>query len=242
MSASHRPRTRNASSLSRAYALPVTLLVLIAVVALIVYVRNERLARAQYAETAHNSLIARSIQPDDHLLAGSPSSPVTLIVYSDLSCQYCKQFFVSTLPKLRAEYGDSFIAVYRHLPLKTYPQSFPEAVASECVAREAGEPAFRSYAKNIFSDPHYEDGLSTSTLQAMAADLGVSPASFASCMSDPSIALKVQTDAQEAAVAGLSIAPSFVVKSADRAITVQGDSLSGLRAAISYLLASATAQ
>ena len=215
---------------------------LVAVVATVLYVRNEQLARSQYQDTASVPLIARGIQPNDHLISGSTSSPVVLIAYSDLQCEYCRDFFKYTLPRLLLKYGESVATVYRHIPLARYPRSVPEAMAAECVGRVKGEAAFRSYVGSIYSDPSYVQGFSTSTLQSMANKLGVTDAEFVSCMADPAILRRVTDDAKEAAIAGLTIAPSFVVKSAGRAITVQGDSYSQLDTAIEYVSASSTSR
>lgn len=216
--------------------LGVALMALIALLAFAAYAANQRLAAQQYHATDSNSLIARPLQSSDHLITGTPSSPVTIIVYSDLSCEYCRNFFKNTLPMLRQKYGSSFMTIYRHLPLASYPQSVPEAAASECVSKYLGESAFQRYVGDIYSDPGYAGGLSTTTLADMAVRAGADRAPFIACMADPAIIGRINTDAREAAVAGLTIAPSFVVKSSDRALTVSGNSYSRLDAAVSYLL------
>lgn len=210
----------------------------IAVVAGALYLSGRSTANSQHADTdARWSLIARAVQPEDHIISGSANSPITLVVYSNLSCEYCRDFFMNAFPRLRQKYGASFVAVYRHIPLAIYPGSEFEARASECVARDVGEEAFRSYVGSIFSHSSYRNGLSTSTLMSMAVSLGDDPAAFTSCLSDPAIAARVNKDAQEAAIAGLTVAPSFVVKSANRAVTVEGSSFSRLDAAFAYILA-----
>src|SRR3989344_8431092 len=50
----------------------------------------------------------RPLTSRDHVI-GSIDAPVQLVVYSDLSCKYCKAFFLTSLPALQKHFGDELV-------------------------------------------------------------------------------------------------------------------------------------
>lgn len=226
----------NSSRFSREWFALIFSLVIITIAAAVFYTWNESTANVQQQKTDSTwSLIVRPIQPTDHVI-GSPSAPVTLVVYSDLSCIYCKNLFDKTLPRLESDFLGKIVVVYRHMPLASHPQAFNEAINAECVYRAQGDPGFFRYKDEIYKIPTFEEGLTPAALESLAVSIGVPQDSFESCLTDPSVTTRVKTDSLEAAVAGLSISPSIVVKSDTRAVTVQGNYYSQLTAAIRYVL------
>ncbi|MCE9541245.1 DsbA family protein [Candidatus Kaiserbacteria bacterium] len=203
---------------------------------LVLYVYNERISRAQYESTAQKwSLIVRAITVDDHII-GSPTAPIHVVVYSDLSCPYCKSFFESLVPRLQAKYGAKIVIAFRHLPLKSHPRALAEAEASECVYKAGGNDAFWRFANVVYANPDYESGLSDQGLATIAGKVLPDAAGFTSCIKDGGGTARVKKDALEAAVAGLSITPSVVVKSSRRATIIAGDYYGQIVSAINYQL------
>ncbi len=213
------------------------LVIALVLIAGALYVWNERAVRAQHlATTETTSLIARSVTDTDHIL-GEKDAPIQLIVYSDFSCPFCKQFFEDTLPRLQAAYGSRIVVVFRHLPLQgIHPRAFREAEASECVAKLSGEPAFWSFARSIYAQPSYEMGLSDAQLAALAVNMGLDGDAFTACLADGGMAERIRADMTEAAIAGISFTPSTVYKSAHRAGVLRGAYYPRYVTAIDYLI------
>ncbi len=207
------------------------------VIGLSVIALEKHVASKGSAKTDSESLIVRRITEDDHVL-GAVSAPVQVIVYADLSCPYCKSFFQSTLPKLRAAYGDKIVVAYRHLPLAQHPASRLEANAAECVAQAAGNDAFWRFVQKVYEHPKFRDGLALSDLVSLAQGDGISRVRMSACIESEEYGDRVRTDALEASVAGISVTPGVVLKSSTRALIVQGDYHREIDAGIEYLLQS----
>lgn len=77
---------------------------------------------------------------------GSADAPVTLMVFSDFQCQYCKEYH-ATYKKLLTEYGDQLRLVWKHLPLPIHPQAEKAAEAAQCAA---AQNQFMPYADILF--------------------------------------------------------------------------------------------
>jgi protein-disulfide isomerase len=193
------------------------------------------IAEKRSTKTDSESLIVRSITESDHVI-GEISAPVQVVVYADLSCPYCKRFFESTLPRLQAVYGDTIVVAFRHLPLAQHKRSRLEANAAECIASLEGNDAFWRYVRKIYEQPDYEQGLAIPKLVSLADGDGESRAHMTTCIESGEHDARVRTDMLEAAVAGMSVTPSIVLKSATRALIVKGDYYSQLDTGIEYLL------
>ncbi len=206
----------------------------LAVVAIAV-ILNERAVAGQHENTdASYSLIARDIQENDHVI-GDRNAPIKIIVYSDLSCIYCKVFDETYMPKIQKDFGASVVFVYRHLPLAIHPKARLEAIASECVSAQKGDAGFWKFRDDIYAVPTYQEGLSAEKLRALAVSLGVKSSAYDSCMTDPATAAHVDKDTLEGSVAGLTMVPSVILKSQHRALTVVGGYQNQIYSGISYL-------
>ncbi len=212
------------------------LLVLIAAFVAGIVVWNERQVRRDREKTDANwSLIARPISAEDHVV-GNVDAPVELIVYGDLSCKYCKGFYTGTMPSLQQKYGDSVVFAYRHLPLAIHPAAHAEAVASECVYSQKGDGAFWKFVQAVYRDPGYESGLSNPKLREIALSLDATGRVYDQCINSKEVSARIEKDTLEAAVAGLGITPSIILKSPHRALTITGNYPDQISSAVSYLL------
>ncbi len=131
----------------------------------------------------------------DHIF-GRRTAPVTLIVYSDFECPFCKSFHDTLKDVFKAE-GKKVNIVYRHFPLPFHENALPAAEASECVAKTFGNGGFWTFVDAVFAD-------GAAQYAVAAKSVGMSDASLASCMKDPAIVKKVQDQGSgvEATVTG----------------------------------------
>jgi protein-disulfide isomerase len=80
---------------------------------------------------------------------GSPDAPVTVVVFTDYQCPYCKRADV-TLEALAARYPKDVRLVFKHLPLAFHASARPAARLAEAVRQAKGDAAFFATSKRLF--------------------------------------------------------------------------------------------
>jgi len=151
------------------------------------------------------------ISADDHIL-GNPEAPIVLVEYSDLECPFCKNFHPTTKQAVAAYPGGELAIVYRHFPLDgLHTKARVEAEASECAARLGGNDGFWAYVDKIFAVTPSNDGLDTSLLPVLAAEVGLDRATFEECLASGEMAAIVEADYQDAVGAGGTGTPFVIV-------------------------------
>jgi len=164
----------------------------------------------------------RSITKDDHVRGNSKAS-VTIVEFSDFECPFCSRLH-PTLTQI-VENNPDVRWVYRHFPLSTiHSRARGAAVASECIAKLAGNDAFWEFADSLFEN---QRRLGTSFYEELAQSYGVSADKLNSCAKSKDVIKIVNDDFSEARSLGGSGTPYAVV------ITKSG-SLIPFSGAISY--------
>ncbi|MBI5138315.1 MAG: thioredoxin domain-containing protein [Candidatus Vogelbacteria bacterium] len=186
----------------------------------VVYVNKNKLNEGDRQIVAGNrpSVIdlAKNIEPvngTDHVL-GQPSAPVTLVLFSDTECPFCKKFHIETVLKVIEKYVDSgqVKVVYRHAPLDSlHAKARPEAEALECVAKLAGENAFWSYVNKLYLVTPSNDGLDPAKLVEIAKEVKIDGEKFVICQKSGYGKEKVQKDLEDATNSGLTGTPYSVI-------------------------------
>jgi protein-disulfide isomerase len=88
-----------------------------------------------------------------------------------------------------------------------HPLARTAAQAARCAAEQGPEQYWRYHDALFEAQPHLAD----STFGTIARQLGLEPRRFEACRSSGDVAKLVERDAQEAAKAGLTGTPSFVI-------------------------------
>jgi protein-disulfide isomerase len=165
----------------------------------------------------------RNVEADDHVW-GSPNAPIVLVTYSDFSCPFCKDYH-ATMHKIVDLYGrDGKLAwVFRHIPIvKLHEEAPMYALASECVAKEAGNQAFWTFSDSLFEAIDIETKPDTEKLLALAEAAGVSRTVFSSCMRANELMVDVEKDFDEAITAGAKASPFTVLLTPDGRTSFEG--------------------
>jgi len=161
-----------------------------------------RLATKIEAPTPTSELVP--VHRDDPSL-GPPLAPVTIVVFSDYQCPFCKRA-EPTLSALRAEYGDKLRIVWKDTPLAFHKYAYEAAVIARVVYLTRGNDAFWAMHARIFEN---QTELSVANLHAWASELGVDENAIAANRAE-AIA-KVERALGDAKAALVPATPAFAI-------------------------------
>jgi protein-disulfide isomerase len=147
---------------------------------------------------------------DSHLI-GQASAPVTLIEVADFQCPFCRQFWATTLPAIKAEFIDTGQArLYFHQMAFIGPESELAAQASECAAEQG---RFEDYHDLLFQfqGPENEGYLTQARLDSFASMLEMDVTAFSGCLASGKYLAGVGADTDSAGRAGINSTPTLAV-------------------------------
>jgi len=178
--------------------------------------QRQKAAADQQAQRAALAANARAPDPQRDRIHGAATAPYSIIVYSDLECPYCKRF-AGVAEKAAAALGDKVNVVWRHYPLDFHGKvAVQEAVAAECVARQAGNKGFFKFVDAVLAGTQTNGkGLpgGDAALTALAKDAGAGDAkTLKTCIEDASVAARVQDDMQDGIKAGIEGTPGLILR------------------------------
>lgn len=178
-------------------------------------------ARARPAEAAREQKITR-VPADGGQVLGNPDAAVTLVEYTDYQCPFCKRYHDRTFVELRRNYVDTGKVRYvvRDLPLSFHAHAEPAAIAARCAGEQGRFWAARDALFAVTGE------LTPDAIRAAALGTGLDSARYDTCVRNPATAAAVKADQDEAAVAGVSGTPSFVVGRTANG-TIEGTVVSG---------------
>lgn len=140
----------------------------------------------------------------DTIVVGPEDAKVTVAVFSDFQCAYCKTYH-QTLAKTLKEYEGRLRFVFKQSPLASHQQAENAALASEC-ANEQGK--FRAYADNLFArQSDWDKSTGTQKFKNYAWILRLDGRKFSACLDSRKYQEKVNADKNEAAQFSLSGTP-----------------------------------
>lgn len=108
----------------------------------------------------------------DDPVRGPAHAPVTIVMWSDYQCPYCK-LVESTLQEVRKAYGDQVRLVWKDNPLPFHERALPAALLARIAYALRGNETFWQVHDALFEvQPELDD----ETLQNIAQKFGVPPA------------------------------------------------------------------
>lgn len=139
---------------------------------------------------------------------GSRLAPVTIVVFSDFECPFCKGL-EHTLKRLEQRYGaEQLRLVWKNYPLAFHRHARPAAEAGMAVLAHRGQSAFWAFHDAIFG----ADGrLSSETLAAALRRADVDPGELERLLKDGAAARKVDADMALATRLGVTGTPASFV-------------------------------
>lgn len=146
---------------------------------------------------------------------GSSDAPVTMVIFEDFECPFCKRFERNTMPDIVSNYVETgkVKVVWKDLPLpqRIHPWADEGAEAMECVYRTGGNDAFWAVKDTVFSN---QDSITESTVydkvKQWASQEGVAPSDLQQCY-DNGAMQEVQEDKADARSVGATGTPTVFV-------------------------------
>jgi len=107
-----------------------------------------KLSEPEYKALAADRLRADLRRPDIPKL-GLPSAPISVALFADFQCPYCRNEFAAVSREIVERYKDKVVISFHHLPLPMHNWAKEASVAMACVSRSA-PAAFWPIAEWIF--------------------------------------------------------------------------------------------
>jgi protein-disulfide isomerase len=144
-----------------------------------------------------------AVSADDDPAIGADRARITIVEFSDFECPYCKMS-VPVIKEILKEYPLDVKVVYRDYPGRNHRYANQAAQAAQC-AGDQGK--FWAYHDLLFEqqNPHGWD------FAALATELKLDSAAFASCLSTGRHREEVMADLRDGLKLGISSTPTFFV-------------------------------
>lgn len=137
---------------------------------------------------------------------GARDAPITIVVFSDFECPFCRELSQS-LSSMMREHPGRLSIVHRNFPLSSiHPYAHAAAIAGECAAAQSRFPAM--YVQ-LFA---IQDSLGLLKWSDIARRAGVPDTSaFRSCEDDSATIAEVRLDSVAARSLGATVTPTVIV-------------------------------
>jgi protein-disulfide isomerase len=140
---------------------------------------------------------------------GNQNAPVTMIVFTDFQCPYCRNF-ASTLRRIESGEGNKLRVVVRELPLPMHKYARKEAELSLCVANQS-TPAFWSLYDYLYDQNNDKDDLTDAGLAKVASRADINSAKLYSCVQNHQASSQVDHDVKLASKYSVTGTPTIFV-------------------------------
>lgn len=136
---------------------------------------------------------------------GAPESRITIMVYTDFQCPFCRMEH-RTLQELLRRRSDTVSIILRHFPLPFHSLAMPSALAVECAADQGGPETFWNYADRLM-----ERELEPELFRTIAGELQFDLNAFDTCLKDERYLPKIERHMNEGKTAGLRGTPFLII-------------------------------
>lgn len=153
-----------------------------------------------------NDISIPAVSMEDHVI-GASQAKVTMVVYSDFQCPYCR-YFDESLQRVLAEFPNDVRLVYRHMPItQMHEHAFMAAEASECAAKIGGNTSFWQMHHGLM----LLESLDEASITSLAERIGLSRAAFQHCLQSGEMTERVNQAIESAQVSGVYGVPMTFV-------------------------------
>jgi len=135
---------------------------------------------------------------------GSASAPLTLLIFTEHHCSYCRQFMTELFPRLKTDFLDKGTLKMNiaMLPLQKYPASREAALGMICSAAQGQGLAMHQI---LFINPNK----GTDAILSYATELKLDTKILRECLGSARAKALLETQETWAQSLGVSVVPSF---------------------------------
>lgn len=171
---------------------------------------EERVEQVLHDSEAPEIVESGALLPTERLLStgvldfGERDAPLTLLVFTEHHCSYCKEFNSEHLTRLTSDFVDvgSLRVQLASFPLKKYPQSEPAAKAVLCAAEQnKGLAMSNMLFERVYKDP--------GSAKNYAKELEMNTEIFTECMESEEATATVAHHKEWAQSLGVQYVPTF---------------------------------
>lgn len=153
---------------------------------------------------------------DGGAILGSKDAKVTIVEFSDFQCPYCGKFYSDAYQQIKQNYVETGKAklVFRNYPLEFHTGAYPAALAAECVRDQGGDEMFFKMHNKLFESQGALGGSADvvkETLVGFAKEVGADADKYNKCVEDDKFKDQINKDIADAAKAGISGTPAFII-------------------------------
>lgn len=141
---------------------------------------------------------------------GPDTALVTMVVFSDFQCPFCKRV-EPTVKQILDTYGDKVKVVFRHKPLPFHGDAPLAAEATVEAFKQKGNDGFWKMHDLIFENQSTPNGLKREALEKYAEQVGLDMTKFKAALDTRAHKAAVEADSKIADAAGISGTPAFVI-------------------------------
>ncbi|WP_437578039.1 thioredoxin domain-containing protein [Sorangium sp. So ce887] len=154
-------------------------------------------------------ILAPAPTQDNPGKGAKPGAQVTLQMFADFQCPFCKRV-QPTIDEIIAAYPGKVRVVFRHLPLPFHKLAPLAAEASIEAFRQKGDAGFWALAQRLWEDQS-ESGLGRAALERHAAAIGLDVAKLRAALDSGAHRAAVEADRKLAERLHITGAPSFAI-------------------------------
>lgn len=165
------------------------------------------------------------LSQEGHTL-GAASAPLTLVMFTDHECPFCKRFLQESLTRLRQDYIDTgkLRLILRDMPLDMHPNAQRAAEVARC-ASEQGKHWPLLEAFGSAAEP-----LSPPVMTRLVQGVGLDTSRIDACVAEGRYTAKVKASTAEARRLGFNGTPTFVLgATATGSGAFEGDKMVGIQ-------------
>jgi len=185
-------------------------------------IKQKELEARKLAEQKENELRAekakfvRKVNPKTDYIYGKVNAPISIILFSDFECPYCKRFH-ETPQKVVDSMPSQVNLVWRNFPLSFHdPMATKEAGAAICAYQQGGNTAFWEYSNAIMELTKLngqgmpaKDGEDAILNLAKLQQLDM--AKFKLCLASPEVKKLIDADKENGSASGIQGTPGVIV-------------------------------
>lgn len=141
---------------------------------------------------------------------GPVAAPITIVEFSDFQCPSCRQLH-DILKTVTADYPQVRL-VFKDFPLtEIHPWAMTAAIAARCAYQQTPESFWKVYDSIFANQQIISPDNAWQKMQDLAAQAGLDPQAFRTCMSSPEPAQAIQSNLAEGQSLAITSTPTVFI-------------------------------